>query len=691
MGFISNTQLKSVVKKQVDSLKDGSLVPAKSLLTDNFDTKMVLNDQSAYNFRPTALMGTMSLEVGSPCKEKAIIGGSLGWNQLVDKNTTSVSKTENNVTFVDNRDGTYSVSTTAEGASALTVLKIAYGNGATVIDNSLKTNHKFFISGCPAGGSLSTYRIQSQYAGWIDSGSGTIRQGAGTNDTLGELRIAISSGTIITTPVVFRPNFIDLTACLGPTIADYIYSLEQATTGAGVAWFRRYFHKPYYAYKAIGDFTSVVTSGKKITRFNQFDISTMLKNVTKSGDYYVGYYSDTPRVALDISDLLTLGMRLDITIKAKQSGAGGGTPILRVFYTDGTSDDLAFARSTSDAVSHLVTSGTKTISSTYVTYGSNPNSTQIMIKELCISFYYDGERAGEIEDYSSTTVPVDPITLIGIPKLDANNNLYFDGNRYNSDGTVEEICDTRAYQSGDESDSTVFTNGVNTIYKKTTPTTGTPATPFTEVQDVDNWGTEEFLPPENDTRPVVVPVGHDTNYLPDYKAKSEVAADMPGEDGDYILHREDGECSFTSLSAWLSEQGYNKMQDLLSVFGMKDALGGALRQTLANVKSLAFDNTVYVDMGDLNWDKQANASSYRFVAELTDSATPPTADVVADILCSNYASVTSNATWGSTRGVSLGGSSSNKYAQVYDSTKASMTSAEFKASVKGILLAYKKA
>ena len=46
-------------------------------LSNNFDTKMVEKDESAYNFRPTATMGSMELEVGSPCKVKKIIGGSL--------------------------------------------------------------------------------------------------------------------------------------------------------------------------------------------------------------------------------------------------------------------------------------------------------------------------------------------------------------------------------------------------------------------------------------------------------------------------------------------------------------------------------------------------------------------------------------------------------------------------------------
>lgn len=45
-------------------------------------------------------------------------------------------------------------------------------------------------------------------------------------------------------------NVVDLTQLFGTTIADYIYSLEQATAGAGVAWFKNLFYKDYYPYNA---------------------------------------------------------------------------------------------------------------------------------------------------------------------------------------------------------------------------------------------------------------------------------------------------------------------------------------------------------------------------------------------------------------------------------------------------------
>lgn len=53
----------------------------------------------------------------------------------------------------------------------------------------------------------------------------------------------LSSGTDMVT---------DITQMLGPTIADYVYSLEQATAGSGIAWLKKYdlIDDQYHAYSA---------------------------------------------------------------------------------------------------------------------------------------------------------------------------------------------------------------------------------------------------------------------------------------------------------------------------------------------------------------------------------------------------------------------------------------------------------
>lgn len=109
---------------------------------------------------------------------------------------------------------------------------------------------------------------------------------------------------------------------------------------------------------------------------------------------------------------------------------------------------------------------------------------------------------------------INPITLRGIPRLNASNQLYYDGDRYEASGRVTRKYGIRAYQSGDESLADAITDGTNTVYKLTTPTYED-SSPFEANQIVDANGTEEYIDAgvEAGTRDVAIPVGHDTKYF----------------------------------------------------------------------------------------------------------------------------------------------------------------------------------
>lgn len=108
------------------------------------------------------------------------------------------------------------------------------------------------------------------------------------------------------------------------------------------------------------------------------------------------------------------------------------------------------------------------------------------------------------------TYPLSDIELRGIPKL-TDGNIVYDGDTYESDGTVTRKYGVRAYQAGDESDSTVVTDMTNTVYPLVTPTTET-TTPFENPQITGT--TEEYI----DTRTVPMPVGHETEYFDTQKS-----------------------------------------------------------------------------------------------------------------------------------------------------------------------------
>lgn len=129
----------------------------------------------------------------------------------------------------------------------------------------------------------------------------------------------------------------------------------------------------------------------------------------------------------------------------------------------------------------------------------------------------EGVSAHVMRDADSNIIgnyPLDnSLTLRGIPKL-ADGKMYFDGDRYLPDGKVERRYGIRAYQSGDESLADAITDGTNTVYKLTA-TNIEEATPYRQLQICDSNGTEEFVSTG------IVPVGHETRYPENLRAKIE--------------------------------------------------------------------------------------------------------------------------------------------------------------------------
>ena len=393
----------------------------------------------------------------------------------------------------------------------------------------------------------------------------------------------------------------------GSTIADYIYTLESGTAGAGVAFFRKLFPAPYYAYDA-GSLQSVKTNAHKMTGFNQWDeewengriVATngvtasgngirsknFIRVIPNTGYYFQKTYANYPGASSVVYAYYD---------ENKTFISGGEASTFNTFTTPSGAAYMKFCIPTSAAV---------------VAY---PH-------DICINLHWDGERDGEYEPYEEHTYPLDSdLVLRGVPKLDANNSLYYDGDEYASDGTVTRkygivdlgtlewtkaqsgnkfwakvpspfykmstngigsICsrykfdgygtgeigyyptDDKAYRfnySGapsalacemyicDESysDAAAFTtavSGVYLIYELATPTTES-ADPYQNPQVVDDFGTEEYL----DSRDVPIPVGHDTFYRANLRAKLEMLPNSPDSNGDYIVRHLNGVNTFVEL------------------------------------------------------------------------------------------------------------------------------------------------
>ena len=355
----------------------------------------------------------------------------------------------------------------------------------------------------------------------------------------------------------------DLTLMFGTAIATYINTLETATPGAGVAWFRALFPKDYYAYDA-GTLRSVQTSAHKMVGFNAYDNETGKALVIGGSEYEItGTYT-----------ALTLNGETVTPADSKFTPAKSGE--LTVTGGDGTT---------------------------------------------CIHLRWDGERDGEFEPYTAHTYPLDSsLELRGIPGLDANNRLYYDGDEYDSDGTVTRkflmktfngsetwdrneqsgpaqyyltkigalgsvrntICISNLYaQAGiASSNSNVGVNVVNstprngaylyvrpdnvanmtlsqfkaflaehpmTVVYGITATTTESAAPYQNPQYVDDFGTEQYI--DAGDRDVEIPVGHDTFYRQNLRAKLETAPNSPDSSGDYLMRRSNGQNSYVPYAS----------------------------------------------------------------------------------------------------------------------------------------------
>ena len=121
----------------------------------------------------------------------------------------------------------------------------------------------------------------------------------------------------------------------------------------------------------------------------------------------------------------------------------------------------------------------------------------------------------------------------------------------------------------------------------------------------------------------------------------------------------------------------------MGIFGLKDALGGTLRQLLASNQNVDFLNTDFVDLGNLNWNKDTN---YKFYAPLTSAKAPADNNTKANILCAIFKTQSLN-DWGNDNlciGLSTGQGLWVRHNSYTDITA-------FKNAMKGILLAYEKA
>ncbi len=550
----------------------------EELFAGNLVTDMHTADNSPYIYRQSPTASSVS---------QNIVGGTVAWNQLIPEfNSTN-----------------YAISNvTASYSNGVCTFTAQAQNGLVALNNkrpSIIAGHKYFC-GITIKSASNTTGIKVRWA----SGNKDALLSPTTNWTTYNYVITTTSSADISNFNISDTKesgfvevsakgfmFIDLTQAFGSTIADYIYTLEQAEAGSGIAWLKSYgfLTKDYYAYDS-GSLQSVNVSARKVVGFNQWD-----------EEWIIGYY----RNGIFVYGTDSICCKNKIRVKPNTTYYLYKASSANLFYTFYDANGLFLSLSGYDSQGRyqMVSSGAISVPNDayYMTFNMGSAYGSTYNNDICINIS-DASKNGQYEPYTKHTYPLDSdLTLRGIPKLDANNNLYYDGDVYNADGSVKRkygvvdlgslswqyneslglfyasftgyvkstyaiipniICtpfvaqkrgdvlsnnvngitlgnvgeyDNRILiRASNIADLTAFNqavNGVYLIYELATPTSDS-ANPYSDPQLVGS--TEEFV----DVRDVQVPVGGERKYYTDLKAKLEELAkipDVPSTNGTYTL------------------------------------------------------------------------------------------------------------------------------------------------------------
>lgn len=397
-------------------------------------------------------------------------------------------------------------------------------------------------------------------------------------------------------------NCFDLTQMFGSTVADYIYSLEQSTAGAGVAFFRSLFPDPYYEYNA-GELISVSgLSSHDTVGFNAWDEEWEVGGIDPSTGEPSNF---STRIRSKNYIPLIGGATYYFNIVDKTIS----TLWLVTCYYDKDKNYIVGAWRTNAYNPFTVPNGAR-----YMKFCMGDAYGSIYNNDICINLSHSGARNGEYESYKKHSYPLDSsLILRGVSKLDSSNNLYWDGDEYAPDGTVTRRYGvvtidgtTRRVQLNGESDGNTlayyavtgraFTENVITdkfvtvpgnsghiatayevtirlngegiefkipssvagttleslnswfasnpttvVYELATPTTET-ADAYQQIQNVDDYGTEEFVSTS------IVPVGHVTRYPANLRDKLQHLPDFAASDGTYVILQSGSQMTLAPLT-----------------------------------------------------------------------------------------------------------------------------------------------
>ena len=367
-------------------------------------------------------------------------GASVAWNQLVNlANTTNTYG--DSVTVTRNTNGTVRIQSDGNN-SAVDNANLLGSSSFRKFENI--SNHKLLFS---IGGSnpISSSIVQKIYVSssnsWTDS-QVLIKN----NNDFRDLIFVIPQGkeyiswylniqANTTCDFTLKPQIFDLTQLFGTTIADAIYAMEQATAGSGVAFFRQYFPKAYYAYDS-GSIQSVNVASRKVVGKNvcPFEVDAKVSASTYWTDSIPVIGGKTITVSLDAERIsgTTISNTTINLFRCKQVDSNGDEISTTLYGTL-----VLTASSPVTRASKIITldANAKEIAFDLTNYNGDSN---VNTRKFNFMVEYGSATETSYEPYESHIANFDTTKqLRGIPSL-VNNKLVYDGDIYTPNGITRK-------------------------------------------------------------------------------------------------------------------------------------------------------------------------------------------------------------------------------------------------------------
>ena len=384
---------------------------------------------------------------------KSIHGKTLVWNQLCQNGNfadTSVWELFNSTLSVS--DNVATVLATDSYGMIRQYVNVVSGHKYLIRFDSKGTSQKTVYYGINGGGFINHNHSYTIKTSWQT----VSRIWSMTASSSAQLRYFMDATSDFDTVYIRNAQFFDLTDIFGAG--------NEPTADA----FKLLFPLDYYAYNA-GSLLNFNGTGLKTVGFNQWDeqFEVIGSNI---------YNKNAIRVISGATYYFKIGSSNFSTIRA----------------VDENNVSLG-------GIAYSIANGTVTIPANvrYIGFTLNSAYGTTYNNDICINLSWSGWRNGEYEAYWDSTLAL-PVSTYFPTGMKSAGTAY---DELTEKKAIQRIG-IRAYESGDESDPSVVTDGTNTCYVLTTPVE-------TDIDislnyKVDDFGTEELLP-ENEATPTTSP------------------------------------------------------------------------------------------------------------------------------------------------------------------------------------------